>query len=100
MIDVFDVDSERAELADEPLDLVLVGIASHVSNLAIFVATKNQVNRPGESISDGNLGFIGGTEAKDQLVILGAIKCTPLHLRAMSGLDQDLSEVGVAWSGL
>ena len=55
---VIDLNTERTQLSQQALDLLLSGIAPHIANVLVFIASQNFVNDTCELISDGYLGFI------------------------------------------
>jgi hypothetical protein len=71
---MIDINAKIFELLDQKLDLVLFGVTTHISKLFILVAGNNLVNGSGDSISNSHFGFVGRTELKLPLIVLGSIK--------------------------
>lgn len=55
---VIDLDTESAELREQPFDLLLPRIASHVAQLFVLVSGQDFVNDARELVGDGDLGFV------------------------------------------
>ena len=59
MVVMMNIDAEVAQLSDEKLDFMLLGIRSHVAELFVLFAADYFVNRASDSIGHGDLRFVG-----------------------------------------
>lgn len=74
VIFMIDINAKIFELFDQKLDLVLLGISTHVTKLFILVASNDFVNSPGDAISNCNFGLISRAQFKFPLVVLSPVK--------------------------
>lgn len=51
--------TESFELIDQHLYLVLVITSSGVADIFVLIARKDLIDHSGESVRDGNFGFVG-----------------------------------------
>ena len=63
MIFMLDMDAEAPEFAYKALDLLLEWVAAHVTEIFVTGAAEYLEDRSRQPISDGYLGFVGGTKA-------------------------------------
>lgn len=96
MIVVMNVHTKSAKFSHVLFDHLLSGIASQVSKVFIRVSTHDLVDRSSQSIRNGYLGLVGGTEPPLQGVVLGSVKVASLFRGALGGLDEDLSQCRIA----
>jgi hypothetical protein len=78
MVVMMNVDAEVAQLSDEELDFMLLGVRSHVSQLFVLFAANYFVNCASDPISDRNLGFIGRAKTKFPAIVFSPIKRSAL----------------------
>lgn len=66
------------ELTEKEFDFMLFWIRSHVAEFFVLLATDDFINRPGDSIGNGYLSFVGGAEAKLPAIVFSPVKRSAL----------------------
>ena len=95
---MLDVDAKALEFSHESLNLLFHGISAHVSKILVRLASEDLVYRPSEPVGDGDLRFVGGSEASMELSIFGSIEGSLFLLGSVCRLDEELPQMRVALS--
>jgi hypothetical protein len=93
---VFYIHTQTLEFSHEDFDLFFYRIATHVTQVLERLTAENFVNCAGQSIGNGDLGFIARSKTRLEFSIFGPIIRSFFLLGAVCGLDQEFSEVRVA----
>lgn len=68
------VHTESLEFADQFLDLALSRVSTHVSDVFVGFAAKDEEDRPRHPVGDCNFGFVCRPEPELQSIIFGSVK--------------------------
>ena len=74
MVCMIYINTKIFELFDQKFDLVLFWIPAHISEFFVLIPGNDFVDDPGNSIGNGDFGFIGGAKSKFPMIVLGAVK--------------------------
>lgn len=95
---VTDIDAERFELIDECLDLQFMVYRSTVTDFLVTIPGQHFIYSSGYAICYGHFRLIRRAKLHFESVILVAIEGAPLLLGSMSCLDEQASQVRVAFA--
>jgi hypothetical protein len=95
-----DVNTQGLQLCYQFSNSILMRITPFITKILEFVSAKHLVNGSGQAIGNGHLGFVGGSKFELKFRELGSVIGFVLLLGAVGRLNQEFSEVGIAFSAL
>lgn len=88
---IVDLDAERTQLREEPFNLLLPWIPSHVADLLVLISGQDLVHDASKLIGDCHFGFVFGSKPEAQLPVLGTVKRSLAMSGPLGRLNQDFS---------
>ena len=86
---IIDLHTQRAELREQPFNLLLPWVSAHIPDLLVLISSQDFVHDSGKLIGDGHFGFVFGSKPETQFSVLGAVKRSFAVSGPLCRLNQD-----------